>query len=115
ALVALRRSSRDYFEVADSGQAHQDFFLNAISKICVICIVAEIFERQHCDGFRSCFGCHEVLLMPRGLLVYGRTSLRPLRITNFACVKIHERNFAAVFYLTFTELMQIRIPARIWR
>src|SRR4029453_17850575 len=49
ALILLRRSARNYFQICDLSQPRQDFRLDAIGKIRVIWIAAEIFERQNRD------------------------------------------------------------------
>ncbi len=50
ALVVLRGSARNYFQVCDASQPGQDLLLDAVREIGVIWIGTEIFKRQHCDS-----------------------------------------------------------------
>src|SRR5947209_6330707 len=52
AFETLRRRPRDHLQISDLGQARQNFFLNAIGKICVGRLATQIFERQYRDRFR---------------------------------------------------------------
>ena len=49
ALITLRGSARNYFQIRDAGQSRQDLFLNAIGEVGVSGIETEVFERKHCD------------------------------------------------------------------
>src|SRR5439155_164827 len=51
ALIALRGSVRNYFQICDLSQPRQDFLLNAVRKIGVIRIATEVFKGQHGDAF----------------------------------------------------------------
>ena len=45
------RVARNNFERADFRQAREDLVLDAFGEVGVVRIVAQIVERQHCDGF----------------------------------------------------------------
>src|SRR4030095_885261 len=51
ALITLRRSARNHFQITDLGEARQDFFLDPIGKISVIRIAAQILKGQDCNTF----------------------------------------------------------------
>src|SRR5215475_3815291 len=58
ALIPLRRSARNYFQVRDLCQAREDFLLNTIRKIGVIWVAAEVLERKHGNAFfKNCPHC----------------------------------------------------------
>ena len=50
ALILLRGSARNYFQIRDASQPRQDLLLDAISEIGVIWIGAEIFKRKNGDA-----------------------------------------------------------------
>src|ERR1051325_300972 len=47
ARVILRRSVRNYLEIADLGKPGENFLLYSVGEICVLRIGAEILKRQH--------------------------------------------------------------------
>ena len=47
----LRRSARNHFQIGDLGQARQNFLLDAVGKVGVRFIIAQVFERKHRDAF----------------------------------------------------------------
>ena len=51
ALIALRGSARNYFQIRDAGQSRQDLLLDTISEVGVIRIGTEVFEMgvQRCS------------------------------------------------------------------
>jgi hypothetical protein len=49
AVIALRRTARNYFYVLYTCQSCQDFLLDAFSEIGVVRIVAEVLKRQYRD------------------------------------------------------------------
>src|SRR5262245_18724630 len=51
ALIPLRRSTRDHFQIRDLSQPRQDFLLNAIREIGIGFVFAKVFKRQHRDAF----------------------------------------------------------------
>ena len=57
ALVFLRRSARDHFQIRHLGQARQNFILDSLGEVGVIRVTAQVVERQNRDrllwqGFR---------------------------------------------------------------
>ena len=50
ALILLRGSARNYFQICDASQPRQDLLLNAVREIGVIWIGAEVFKRQNGDS-----------------------------------------------------------------
>ena len=50
ALIALRGSARNDFQIRDASQPRQDLLLNAVGEIGVIWIAAQIFEWKDCDA-----------------------------------------------------------------
>src|SRR5262245_53133467 len=62
-LVMHYRRAPDHFQVRDPGQISQEVILDAISKIGVIWIGAEIFKRQHCNAI-----CYRDLLTNKFIL-----------------------------------------------
>ncbi|MFZ3375601.1 MAG: hypothetical protein WA183_08610, partial [Chthoniobacterales bacterium] len=50
ALILLRRSARNHFQIRDLSQARQNFVLHPFGKIGVVRIVAQVFQRK--DGNR---------------------------------------------------------------
>ena len=53
ALVALRGSTRNYFQIGDAGQPRQDLLLHVVSEIGVLRIVAQVFKWKHRDALRN--------------------------------------------------------------
>ena len=51
ALIALRGSARNDFQIRDASQPRQDLLLDAVSKIGVIRIGAEVFKRKTATPF----------------------------------------------------------------
>ena len=51
ALIALRGSARDYFQIRDLSQPRQDLLLDTLSEVGVVSVGAEIFKWQHGDAF----------------------------------------------------------------
>ncbi len=49
AAVGQRRSARDHLQVSDLREPCDDLVLHAIGEIGVRLVLAEVFERQHCD------------------------------------------------------------------
>src|SRR5215471_471917 len=50
ALILLRGSARNYFQVSDASKARQDLLMHAIGKIGLIRVSAEILKRQNSDS-----------------------------------------------------------------
>src|SRR5262245_54948649 len=51
ALIPLRRSTRDHFQIRDPSQPRQDFLLDALCKISVGFVLAQVCKRQYRDAF----------------------------------------------------------------
>ena len=50
-LVLVYAGAADHFQVGDLGQIGEDFVLNAVGKIGVRFVFAQIFKRQHRNAF----------------------------------------------------------------
>src|SRR5262249_5382773 len=59
ALIALRRSARDHFQIRDLSQPRQDLLLDTVCKISICFVFTQVFKRKHCDAFfwrrRNCW------------------------------------------------------------
>src|SRR5215468_5801829 len=51
ALIPLRGSTRDHFQIRDLSQPRQDFLLYAIREIGIGFVFTKVFKRQHRDAF----------------------------------------------------------------
>ena len=52
ALVVLRRCARDHFQIGNPGEAGQDFILDAVGKVGVGFVFAQVLERKDRDRFQ---------------------------------------------------------------
>src|SRR5215813_3609515 len=50
AVIALRGSARNYFQIRDASQARQDFILDALGEIGVVWIVTQVVKRKNGDS-----------------------------------------------------------------
>ena len=50
ALVMLGRGARDHLQIGDLRQAGQDFVLDAVGKVGVLLVAAQVLERQDRDA-----------------------------------------------------------------
>src|SRR4030095_2533843 len=50
ALIALRGSARNYFQICDAGQSRQDLLLDTISQVGVIRIGTEVLKWKYRDA-----------------------------------------------------------------
>ena len=50
-LILLRRTARDHLENGDPGKPSQNLLLDAVGKVGVIWIAAQVFKRKHRDAF----------------------------------------------------------------
>src|SRR5262245_10397939 len=62
ALIALRRSARNYFQICDTSEACQDLVLDAVSEIAIGWVWAEVFKRQNGDSV--CYRLPDELTFP---------------------------------------------------
>src|SRR4029453_16921261 len=53
ALESLRGSTRDHLQISNFGEARENLLLNALGKIGIGFVFAQIFERQHGDAFAT--------------------------------------------------------------
>src|SRR4030095_14996232 len=58
ALLLLRRSARNDFQVRDLRESREDFLLNTIRKISVGFVLAKVCKGQHRDRFGHCVSRH---------------------------------------------------------